>query len=108
MARPAVREDVFRAVADPTRRGLLDHLRAGPRPVGALAAKFALTLPAISQHLKVLRDVDLVREERQGRQRIYTLHATPLRELSRWVAHYEQFWERKLDALEHYLRRQKR
>lgn len=108
MARPAAREDLFRAIADPTRRGLLDQLRGGPRAVGALAAKFDQTLPAISQHLKVLRDVDLVREQRQGRQRIYTLHAAPLRELAQWVAHYDQFWERKLDALEQFLRREKR
>jgi DNA-binding transcriptional ArsR family regulator len=105
MARPAAREDVFRAIADPTRRALLDQLRRGRKPVGVLADAFSLTLPAVSQHLRVLREVDLVREERDGRRRIYQLNPEPLREVADWLAHYERFWQRKLDALERYLDR---
>ena len=107
MSRPAAAENVFRAIADPTRRGLLDRLRHGPSAVGPLAAKFDLTLPAVSQHLKILRDADLVREQRDGRQRVYRLHPAPLREVLDWIAHYERFWEEKLSALEKYLEKKK-
>jgi DNA-binding transcriptional ArsR family regulator len=107
MARPAAREDVFRAIADPTRRALLDLLRRGARPVGALAGEFDLSLPAVSQHLRVLREVDLVREERDGRRRVYQLNPAPLRHVVDWLSHYQRFWERKLDALDRYLEKTK-
>ena len=107
MARPQAREDVFRAISDPTRRGLLDLLRAGEKPVGTLAAEFDLTLPAISQHLRVLRDVGLVHERRHGRLRMYQLDPRPLREVVDWVAEYERFWQGKLGALEQYLNKEK-
>jgi DNA-binding transcriptional ArsR family regulator len=97
--------DVFRAIADPTRRALLDMLRQRELPALQLAEPFSLTQPAISQHLKVLRQAGLVRERREGRQRIYSLQPRPLREISDWVGHYEKFWETKLDALGDHLRR---
>jgi DNA-binding transcriptional ArsR family regulator len=103
MSRPAT-ADVFRAIADPTRRGLLDQLMAGEQPMSRLAAAFAMTLPAVSQHLKVLREVGLVSEQRAGRQRLYRINAGPLREVADWVGHYEEFWAGKLDALEQHLR----
>lgn len=103
MSRPAT-ADVFRAIADPTRRGLLDKLTAGEQPMTRLAASFEMTLPAVSQHLRVLRDVGLVSEQRAGRQRLYRVNAAPLREVADWVAHYEKFWTEKLDALERHLR----
>ena len=106
MARPEAAVDVFRAIADPTRRGLLDLLRNGERSVGALAGEFSLSQPAISQHLRVLKDVGLVREERQGRHRVYQLRPRPLREVLDWVSCYERFWAHKLDALEAYLDRE--
>src|SRR4051812_39307196 len=103
MPRPAT-DDVFRAIADPIRRELLDRLRSGSQPVSKLASSFHVTLPAISQHLRVLKDVGLVREERSGRQRFYRVNPGALREVSDWVSHYQRFWSRKLDALERHLR----
>src|SRR6266542_4280069 len=103
MARPAATEDVFRAIADGTRRRLLDGLRGGEQPVGTLAAAFAVSPSAVSQHLAVLRAAGLVRERRAGRQRLYRIRAAPLQEVADWIAAYERFWERKLDALGRYL-----
>jgi DNA-binding transcriptional ArsR family regulator len=98
---------VFRAIADPTRRGLLDLLREGQYPALKLAERFKLTQPAISQHLKVLRQAGLVREHREGRLRIYELEARPLMAVRDWMNHYEQFWETKLDALGRHLERKR-
>ena len=94
---------VFRAVADPTRRGLLDLLRQGERSVTDLMGPFVITQPAMSQHLRVLREAGLVRHRRQGRQRIYSVDAEPLHEVFDWVARYETFWRRRLQALAEYL-----
>jgi len=90
---------VFRAISDPTRRSILDLLREGERAVNDLLSRFQMTQPAVSQHLKVLREADLVRERRSGRQRFYSLHAAPLRDVYDWVGHYEKFWAEKFTAL---------
>ena len=105
MARPRAATDVFRAVADPTRRGLLDRLADGDESMMNLAESFAMSLPAVSQHLKVLREAGLVEERRDGRLRVYTLVPGPLRELSDWVGHYEQFWQTRLRKLGDHLKR---
>src|SRR4051794_6337099 len=102
MARPET-SDVFRAIADPTRRALLGRLAHGEASVGRLAESFEVSLPAISQHLKVLREVGLVAEKRVGRERRYRLRPEPLREVSDWLVHFEQFWLGKLDALSRHL-----
>lgn len=94
---------VFRAVADPTRRAILDLLAAGERAVNDLLKPFKMTQPAISQHLRVLREAGLVTERRDGRRRIYKLEAAPLRAVYDWAAHYERFWTDKLTALGDYL-----
>ena len=73
MPRARAEADVFRAIADPTRRAMLDRLRAGPAPVNALASDFRQSRPAISKHLRVLREARLVTEQRSGRQRVYEL-----------------------------------
>lgn len=91
--------DVFGALANPVRRELLASLRAGPKPVKALAAPFSLGRPAISEHLAVLKDAGLVTEEPRGRERYYHLRAAPLREVQAWIADYEVFWSEKLDNL---------
>jgi DNA-binding transcriptional ArsR family regulator len=91
--------DVFAALADQTRRDLLDMLREGDRTVNELAGRFDVTRPAISQHLRVLRDHGLVAEERVGRHRYYSLRAKALRQVSEWVASYEAFWDARLDRL---------
>ena len=95
--------DVFAAVGDPTRRRVLDLLSRGELPVRRIAAPFAMTRPAISQHLRILRHAGLVQVRRDGRERFYRLRARPLREIYDWVAHYERFWQGKLKALGAYL-----
>ena len=103
MSRRLASHDVFLAVADPTRRGILDLLGGGEQPVSHLARQFGVTLSAISQHLRVLREVGLVAVRRVGRERRYRLNAEPLKEVSDWVRHYERFWQGKLDALGEHL-----
>ena len=89
-ALPAV--DVFRAVADPTRRAILDRLRAGESTVTDLAGPFDMTQPAISQHLRILLDAGLVDAEWSGRQRLYRLHAPPLRAVFEWAGMYRDLF----------------
>ena len=105
MSRPAANADIFQAIADPTRRAILDRLRDGEQPVKQIAEPFDMTLPAISQHLQVLCEAGLVSQQRVGRQRLYRLNPEPLKQVSDWVAHYEQFWQEKLDALGEYLQK---
>ncbi|WP_019507851.1 helix-turn-helix transcriptional regulator [Pleurocapsa sp. PCC 7319] len=103
MSRTASSADVFAAIADPTRRAILDLLRQGEQPVKQIAQPFAMSLPAISQHLSVLCEVGLITQRREGRQRFYRLNPEPLRQVSDWVNHYQQFWQEKLDVLCDYL-----
>lgn len=103
MHRAAASQDVFRAIADPTRRAILDRLRAGPANAGALAADFEQSRPAISKHLKVLRESRLVREARVGRERVYTLDPVPLQSVAGWVEGYRGFWQSSLTRLKRYL-----
>ena len=103
MSRRLASHDVFLAIADPTRRGILDLLGAGEQPVGYLAQQFDVTLSAISQHIRVLREVGLVAVRRVGRERRYRLNAEPLKEVSDWVQHYARFWQGRLDALGEHL-----
>jgi DNA-binding transcriptional ArsR family regulator len=96
-------QDVFEAIASPVRRGLLDAMRDGPLAVHELSEGFAISRPAVSQHLRVLLNAHLVVEERAGRQRRYRLDPIPLREVQDWVGHYERFWQHRLAALRHVL-----
>ena len=98
--------DPFMAIADPTRRQLLELLRRGERPVAELADEFAITRSAVSQHLKLLHDAGIVRERREGRQRLYHLHAAGLREVAAWVNRYEKFWSERMERLGDYLNRE--
>ncbi len=100
---PVDEVDVFRAIADPTRRAILDQLRAGPTPVNALASAFEQSRPAISKHLKVLRDAHLVSEQRAGRERYYQLEPQPLREVAGWLESYRSFWLTSLTQLKRFL-----
>ncbi|HVW29212.1 MAG TPA: metalloregulator ArsR/SmtB family transcription factor [Polyangiaceae bacterium] len=95
--------DVFRAIADPTRRAILDRLRGGPAPVNALASDFAQSRPAISKHLRVLREARLVTEERAGRERVYQLSPRPLQTVAGWVEGYRSFWLDSLNNLKRML-----
>jgi len=103
MHRARADHDVFRAIADPTRRAILDRLRVGPAPVNELASDFAQTRPAISKHLRVLRDTRLVTEERVGRERLYSLNPAPLARAAAWLEGYRMFWQRNLNSLKRYL-----
>jgi DNA-binding transcriptional ArsR family regulator len=91
---------VLGAIADPTRRAILDLLSRGPARVSDVAAPFAMSLNAVSKHIKVLEQADLVRRTRQGREHQIELHARPLREVARYASRYEQFWNERLDRLE--------
>jgi DNA-binding transcriptional ArsR family regulator len=103
MSRARASIDVFHAVADPTRRAILDRLRGGGVAVAELAAGFDMTRPAVSKHLRVLRDADLVREERDGRRRVYQLTPGPLLDVSQWVESYRRFWPANLASLKRHL-----
>ena len=104
MARPGIGNDVFRAIADETRRALLDRLKDDEEPVSVLAEEFDVTLPAISQHLKVLRNAGLVSERRVGRERVYRLEPEPLRTVVDWLSRYEILWTTGLRRLHRHLR----
>jgi DNA-binding transcriptional ArsR family regulator len=86
----------FRALADPTRRGVLDLLRRGSLPAGEIARAFPVSRPAISKHLRLLRRACLVRERREGRRRLYQLNPEPLRVVDSWLSNYRLFWEMNL------------
>ncbi len=95
--------DVFHAISDPTRRALLDLVAQSEQPVKTLAQAFAMSRPAISQHLRILKQAGLVVERRVGREHLYRLQAIPLQEVSDWVQHYERFWRERLELLGEHL-----
>ncbi|MEA1647662.1 metalloregulator ArsR/SmtB family transcription factor [Nitrospirillum sp. BR 11164] len=88
-------EQALTALADPTRRAVFERLRAGPQPVGELARHLPISRPAVSQHLKVLKDAGLVTDRAEGTRRIYHIDPHGLGALRRWL---DQFWETALDA----------
>ena len=99
MSRPLADSDIFQAIADPTRRAILDRLQAGPAPVNSLADGFVQSRPAISKHLRILKDSGLVSEQRQGRERVYRLHPDRLAEIADWLLKYRDFWQTSLNRL---------
>ena len=94
----------FTVLSDPVRRRVVEDLAAGPRTAGELTerarAEFAVSQPAVSNHLRVLRDAGFVRVTPQGSRRIYELDRAPLDEIERWMAHHRRFWNDQLDALD--------
>jgi DNA-binding transcriptional ArsR family regulator len=92
--------DAAAAIADPVRREILEMLRAGPLTAGVIAARFAISRPAVSRHLRVLRQCGLVIDEARGRERVYRLDVAPLAELDTWLSQFRSGWEARLDALE--------
>ncbi len=94
-----VSTDVFSALSNPVRRKLLESLREGPRAVNDLASQFELSRPAVSEHLQVLRQARLVREEPRGRQRYYHLAAEPLAEVHDWLHPFERYWRERMRSL---------
>lgn len=92
--------EAFQAIADPTRRAILDELMAGPQRAGALAEKFPkISRPAVSKHLRVLRGARLVRQEARGREIWYALNPEPLSQVQAWLQEYEAFWAERLRGL---------
>jgi DNA-binding transcriptional ArsR family regulator len=91
---------VLAAVADPTRRAIIDQLARGPARVTDVAAPFSMSLNAISKHLKVLEEAGLVRRAVRGREHLLALEAAPLRDVARWAHRYERYWSERLDRLE--------
>ena len=92
--------DAFAVLAEPTRRRILDALRRGDRTVGDLAAALAVSQPAVSKHLRVLREAGFVSARPAAQQRVYRIEPRPLRDVDAWLAPYRALWERHLDALE--------
>lgn len=95
--------DVFKALADPTRRAILASLCDGGRSAGDIARRFPVSRPAISKHLRLLREAKLVVEARRGRSRLYELNARPLQSVDEWIADYRQFWRMQLRNLKHHV-----
>src|SRR5258707_8540956 len=93
----------FSALADPTRRAILARLIGGEVPVTELAEPFAMSLPAVSKHLKVLERAGLIKRSREAQWRPCALEAGPLKDAADWLEHYRHFWEESLDRLDDYL-----
>lgn len=93
----------FAVLAEPTRRDILDLLREGERPVGDLVERLQLSQPAVSKHLRVLRDAGLVDVRPDAQRRLYRLRPQPLAEMDEWLAPYRRLWNRSLDKLEKHL-----
>ena len=103
MARAATTSDAFNAIAEPQRRQILVLLRGGERPVTVLARDLGMTQPQASKHLRVLREVGLVRVREAGKQRLYDLDARGLRPVHEWVGGFERFWSESFDRLGEYV-----
>ncbi len=94
---------VFMALADPTRRAILERLAQGEASGTELAQPFSISVPAISKHLRVLEHADLILHRKDGRTHRFRLAARPMREAADWLEHYRQFWEAQFDELQTYL-----
>jgi len=101
-------EPIWTALADPTRRAILERLSRGPTRVTDIAAPFEMSLNAVSKHIKVLENARLVRRKRAGRVHTLELNPAPLREVSRWASELEQFWSERLDRIEQFFSEKKR
>lgn len=94
---------VFLALADPTRRAILERLAHGEASGTELARPFSISVPAISKHLRVLKNAELIRHRKNGRTHLFRLAANPMREAAAWLEHYRHFWEAQFDSLDTYL-----
>ena len=98
---------LFTVLADPTRRQIIALLAERERSAGELVAVFPISQPAVSRHLRVLREAGFVRQRGDGQRRIYTLDPAPLAALDDWLAHYRHFWSGRLDALDRLLQEER-
>jgi DNA-binding transcriptional ArsR family regulator len=101
-------EEVLRALADGSRRTVLDTLTAGPATAGELAAMLPIARPGVSRHLRVLREAGLVEVRQDAQRRVYSLRLEPLAEIDKWLGRYRSLWEQRLDALHTEVARGKR
>ena len=100
-----IRRDVFQAIADPTRRAIINMIAHETLNLNAVAEKFNVSRPAISKHIKILTECGLIIIKQQGRERYCEAQLHKLNEVSEWIEQYRVFWTKKLDALEHFLSR---
>jgi DNA-binding transcriptional ArsR family regulator len=103
-----VEERAFEALGDPTRRRIVELLAGGERTAGEIAEEFPVSRPAISRHLRVLRETGLVRWRGEAQRRVYALEPAPFAALDAWLARYRPFWQNRLDALDTELMRGRR
>ena len=96
-------DQVFAALADPTRRGMLERLAEGETNVTTLAAPYSISQPAASKHLRVLERAGLVRRSRNGREHRIRVDPRPIEQAQNWIGYYARFWNRQFDAVEAYL-----
>jgi DNA-binding transcriptional ArsR family regulator len=108
VARAPTTADAFNAIAEPQRRQILEVLKLGERPVLELAEELRIAQPNVSKHLRVLREVRLVRVREVGKQRLYGLDARGLRPIHEWVGGFEEFWNETFDRLDAYVQELKR
>lgn len=100
MIQSAVKYDVFQAIADPTRRNILQILAANDRPISNISDHFAISRTAVVKHLKILEQAELISAEKKGREKIYTLHSERLQEIEDWLQYFHLFWDNKLVQLQ--------
>lgn len=99
-----MRRDVFQAIADPTRREIIGLVAGNPMNLNAVAENFKISRPAISKHVRILRECGLIKIKREGRERLCEADLSKLKEVSDWTNKYRAFWNTKLDALENFLK----
>ncbi|MBM4186410.1 MAG: winged helix-turn-helix transcriptional regulator [Gemmatimonadetes bacterium] len=100
---PRPTDAVFRALNDPTRRAILEDLRGGGKPVSAIARRYRISRPAVSKHIRLLREARLIVDHREGRQRICFLDPIPLRAVDQWVGQFRDAWRARLGRLKRHL-----
>jgi DNA-binding transcriptional ArsR family regulator len=93
-------DETFRALADPTRRGMLARLALGEKSIGELAEPFAMSFAGASKHVKVLEEAGLIARRKVGRTHLISIEAKPLEEAERWMRQWERFWNSRLDRLQ--------
>ncbi|WP_026694233.1 ArsR/SmtB family transcription factor [Peribacillus kribbensis] len=103
MAQPALKHDVFQAIADPTRRRMLKLLADREMPIASISDCFPITRTAVNKHLHVLLDAGLVSRKKAGRETRYKLQPAPLSEIKEWLSFFEEYWDDKLSALKQFV-----
>lgn len=103
-----IRRDVFQAIADPTRRQIIELLATGSMNLNAVAENFAISRPAVSKHIKILTECGLITIRQQGRERFCDAQFDQLKEVTEWTTNHTKLWDKKLSALQNYLAKEKR